>query len=82
MNQEINKEFLFKDENVKYKLTNHDDQVTVVSEHPIFINRFHGNTVTKSLQEFNDVSHKGSDDYDFFEKLKLSLQEHFLSVGS
>ncbi len=77
----VTKEFLFVDENVKYSFDVDNQQLTVKCDHPIFVNRFKNDSVTLSTEEFFKTSQKGSRDYDFFEKLKISLQEYLLDYG-
>lgn len=80
-NNEIKRAFLYTDENVKYTITQSGNQLSIHCDHPLFKKRFGGTSVTKTLQDFNNTSQKGMEDYDFFEKFKISLQEHYLTVG-
>ena len=76
------KEFLYSDEKVKYSFTDHGQQITISCDHPVFTNRFKTNNVNLTLDEFSSASHKGSPDYDFFQKFQIALQEFFLNHGT
>jgi hypothetical protein len=78
---EKSKDFLYLDENVKYSFANDGTHIIVQCDHPIFIRRFNGSSATLTAEEFFKSSPKGSEDYDFFQKLKTSIQEHFLDHG-
>ncbi|MDQ6814949.1 MAG: hypothetical protein M3040_14530 [Bacteroidota bacterium] len=77
----IKKEFLYLDQNVEFSFDLVGNILTITCEHPIFKKRFSSNTVTFGVDEFFKTSHKGNIDYDFFEKLKISLQEYLLDHG-
>jgi hypothetical protein len=79
--KKITRKFLYVDENVKYSFDVDNQQVTINCDHPIFINHLKSSSATFNIGEFPKTSQKGSSDYDFFEKLQISLQEYFLDHG-
>jgi hypothetical protein len=79
--QAKSKEFLYNDEKVKYSFTDHEDRVTINCDHRFFTDRFKTGSVTLSLSDFFNSSHKGSPDYNFFQKFQIALQEVFLNEG-
>ena len=78
----IAKEFLYLDENVKYSFTANNSHLTIHCNHPVFINRYKSNSIALPVNDFAKNVQKGSLDYDFFEKLKISLDEYFLDHGT
>ena len=77
----VKREFLYVDENVPYYFDINNDQLTIKCDHPIFISRFKSDSKSIAIDEFFKTAHKGNDDYDFFEKMNISLREYLLDNG-
>lgn len=75
------KHFSFFDHTVNYKLSVYNDQLTIICDHPYFVQRFGGDTAKLTLAEFLAVSNKGQADYPFFQKFHTALQQYFLDHG-